>query len=171
MNKFFKVILLMVLVGIAMPSFSQSWWMGTQTGNAVNKEKLVNRLINQVPIPEIRLGQERKMVAWRAVTFDVENKLGYVYVLLAGSGCIGYYTVYGKVASLNSFLSQQQDVYGSGAVVDSFDIDGTTGENVDGVFMRLTTGTYEEFPTNGPLAYMYSDKPISLFKAVPSLNP
>ena len=109
------------------------------------------------------------MVAWRATLFDIPYKLGYVYLTCAGVGFIGYYTIFGKVASLNSFIVPQEEYVGSGAVIASADIDGTWGENIDGVFFRTDNGTYVEIPTNGPIGYLYSDKPIPI--KVPQYNP
>lgn len=167
-----KLFVLVLFLALATSMFAQ-WWDPTgKAKNSYNKELVVKRLIAETPVPEIRFGWERKMIAWRAMTFDVENKMGFVYLICSGIGPMGYYTVIGKVASLNSFLTRQNTTAGSdGAVLDDYDIDGTTGENVDGVFFRTTDGAYVEIPTNGPMGYIYSDKPIAIFKNAPLINP
>jgi hypothetical protein len=169
MKKLFLLLTIMVAVVVCVPAQGWGWLSPSGTSqNAYNKDRVVDTLIKAVPVPVITTGQERKMVAWRALTFDVENKMGYVYLLCAGVGPIGYYTIYGKVASLNSFLVRQQDVTSSGAVVEGYDIDGTTGSNIEGVFFRTTDGTYVEIPTTGAMGYIYSDKPLPL--KVPALR-
>ena len=130
---------------------------------AKKEESLVN-LFEKVPAPIVTTAQERKLVARRVETFDVENKLGYVYIFLDGSSTpLGYYTIFGKVASLNSFLVPQQRVSGSG-IIDDADLDGTYGHNIEGVFFFTDNNTYVEW--NGK--YLYSDQPLPL--KVPQLN-
>ncbi|HPR91745.1 MAG TPA: hypothetical protein PLR64_00605 [Candidatus Dojkabacteria bacterium] len=165
MKKMFVVLMLFM----AIFSASAQWWAPSGADKAgYDRDKILEKLTRAVPVPEIKFAQERKMVAWRAMLFDVENKLGYVYVFCAGVGPVGYYTIFGKVASLNSYLMTQQKVYSDGAVVDYYDIDGTAGENISGAFMRTDNGTYVEIPTNGCLGYLYSDKPLPL--KVPKMN-
>ena len=134
--------------------------------------KILNKLLDIVPLPELNFAQERAMISWRAKLFDVKDKLGYVYVFVSGIGFpIGYFTVYGKAASLNSYMVPEDTWYAPGSVMATApDLDGTWGHNIEGVFFRLTNGTYFEVPTNGPMGYIYVDKPIALFN-VPILNP
>jgi len=151
---------------------SQSWWFSNsaKNSNSWNADRTFNRLCQLVPLPEIQNGMERKMVAWRATTFDTPTKMGYVYVFCSGVGAIGYYIITGKVASLNSFLVPEDErADTNGAVVGSPDIDGTYGHNIEGVFFRTTTGAYVEMSTNGPLGYMYYDQPIPVLK-IPCLG-
>ena len=169
-----KFILILAVLFVTLSSVQAQWWApSAQSRNSYDKDKVLDKLIKAVPVPEIMTGQERKMVAWRAKTFDVENKLGFVYVFCSGVGAIGYYTVNGKVASLNSFLVQQDEIIGSGTAgyttVGGADIDGTWGFNIEGVFFRTTDGAYVELPTNGSLSYMYFDRPIPALK-VPLFN-
>jgi len=162
MKKFFMAILLAITV---IASASAQWWMPTGSARGLyDQDKITDQLCKLIPVPILKTGQERMMVAWRATRFDMDNKLGYVYVFCSGVGCIGYYTVYGKVASLNSYLVPEFGYDSSGSYTEPLaDIDGTWGHNIEGVFMRLTTGAYVEFPTTGPLGYMYSDQPIAIF--------
>jgi len=150
---------------------SESWWFSNSSRNSAeyDSKKTFRRLCQLVPVPEIQNGMERKMVGWRATTFDTPSKMGYVYVFCSGVGAIGYYVVYGKVASLNSFMVPEDEYWSSGGVLSSPDIDGTYGHNIEGVFFRTTTGAYVEMSTNGPLGYMYYDQPIPVLK-IPCLG-
>lgn len=163
MKKFLLTALLAIVV---MASASAQWWVPSGSAKGLyDQEKITDQLTKLIPVPLIHTGQERMMVAWRATRFDMDNKIGYVYIFCSGVGCIGYYTVYGKVASLNSFLVPEVGYVSmdSGYSEPLADIDGTYGHNIEGVFMRLTTGAYVELPTNGPIGYLYSDQPISMF--------
>ena len=134
----------------------------------ISKEDNLTRIINAVPVPQLKTAQERQMVVDRALRFDVEHKLGYVYIFISGTSTpLGYYTIIGKVASLNSFLVPQQRVvnYGSNiglAVLDDADLDGTYGNNIEGVFFFTDNKVYVEMPTNGPMGYLYADQPIPI---------
>jgi hypothetical protein len=50
----------------------------------------------------------------------------------------------------------------SKVVVNDADIDGTYGDNIQGVFGFTVQGTYFEIPTNGIMGYMYNDFPLPL---------
>lgn len=152
----------------------------------LSKEDNLNLLYQKVPTPKVVTAQERKLVAKRVQIFDKDNKLGYVYVFISGvSTPLGYYTVFGKVASLNSFLVPQQRItdeavvkyydgstnvrhVGGWYVLDDADLDGTYGNNIEGVFFFTDSNTYVELPTNGCLSYLYSDQPLPI--KVPKLN-
>lgn len=143
----------------------------SQQSGQVVKESTLQRAIAAVPVPQVNNFLERKMVAERAVRFDVPNKLGYVYLIDAGI-IIGYYTIYGKIASLGSFLVPQDRVIEGGndsggywsVVVQDADIDGTYGSNVDGIFFFTTEKTYVEWTGR----HLYSDTPLPV--RAPKLN-
>jgi len=141
----------------------------------IAKEDNLQRLINAVPTPSLQNALEREMVKRRALLFDHPDMLGYVYIFISGTSTpLGYYTVIGKAASLSSFLVPQQElvkVVGSTTewvVMDSADIDGTYGDNVEGVFFFTTNGIYFEIPTNGPIGYLYASQPLPI--RVPKLD-
>ena len=79
---------------------------------------------------------------------------------------MAFYTVKGKVSSLNSYLTPLDKVlddphgsYDAGSVVVSApDIDGAYGENADGIFFFTTEGAYVEWQGD----YMVSDQPLKL---------
>lgn len=141
------------------------------------KDQNLDTVLRSVPIPIVKTAQERKNVAKRVERFDVENKLGYVYVFLPGVGPIGYYAIIGRVSSLNSFLVPQQRITDEMAfrnsdgtyttrrvsgyyVMDDADLDGTYGTNHEGVFFFTDNDVYVEIPASMP--YMYSDQPLPL---------
>ena len=136
-------------------------------GLKMQTETMLN-VMAAVPVPVLMTAQERKMVVRRAQRFDVENKLGYVYIITESGAIIGYYTIFGKVASLRSYLTPVDQVIvpastdGGGVVVEAPDIDGTYGENVEGVFFFTDNDVYVEW--NGK--YLYSDQilPIRTIK-------
>ncbi len=83
---------------------------------------------------------------------------------------MAYYTVSGKVSSLNSYMVPTQkivdDPYGSfdagGQVVESPDLDGTYGENAHGIFFFTTDGAYVEWQGQ----YLWSDQPLKISQPV-----
>jgi hypothetical protein len=145
------------------------------------KENTMNALIRAVPVPELKNAQERMMIARRALMFDKPHVVGYVYIFISGASTpLGYYVVDGKVASLKSYLVPQQRITDEAViqgnlthvsgyyVVDDADIDGTYGDNIDGVFFFTDNGVYVEIPTNGPVGYTYSTQPLPI--RVPKLT-
>lgn len=78
---------------------------------------------------------------------------------------MAFYTAKGKVSSLNSFLTPEDEAYCTGyggnencTSLDAADIDGTYGENVEGIFFFTTDGAYVEWKGD----YMMSDQPLKL---------
>lgn len=124
-----------------------------------------------VPIPTIKNSVERQNIARRATTFDVQNKVSYIYLVSYGK-VMAFYTVSGKVSSLNSYMTpEEQLVYGDGFPCDQRhadspdcypvsapDIDGAYGENANGIFFFTTDGAYVEWKGD----YMMSDAPLKL---------
>ena len=135
-----------------------------------------------IPVPEITQAVEREMIARRAKLFDQQNKLGYVYLISQSGSVLGYYTIFGKMASLNSYLVPQEKItdervyrnsdgsytrsrIGGYFVMDDADLDGTYGSNIEGVFFFTDNGTYVELPTTAGVTPIYSDKPLPIHAA------
>ena len=80
----------------------------------------------------------------------VEKPLGYVVLMLEGVGVVGNYVIDGKVSSLNSFLTPDSEYYEYSAGETSkknnwlADVDGSYGENDNGIFFFTTDGKYIE---------------------------
>lgn len=133
-----------------------------------------SRMISSIPIPELQTSSERKNVARRAEIFNNESKISYIYLVNYGK-VMAFYTVKGKVSSLRSYMSPMEQLVdykgrkcdgtwsnacssSAGFVVSAPDIDGTYGENVDGIFFFTTDGAYVEWRGD----YMMSDQPLKL---------
>lgn len=136
-----------------------------QTTLAVQKD-----LVNAVPIPQLTNSLERENVAKRAELFNKSDKISYIYLVNYGK-IMAYYSVKGKVSSLRSYMAPMQKLInnkgedcsdwnatGSCYTVDAPDIDGTYGENVEGIFFFTTEGAYVEWHGD----YMMSDQPLTL---------
>lgn len=135
-------------------------------------EAIQKNVIQAVPIPELTTSSERKNVARRAEIFNNEEKITYVYLVNYGK-VMAFYTAKGKISSLRSYLAPTQKlVFGNGArcdednydstpgcyQIEAPEIDGTYGENVDGIFFFTTEDAYVEWHGD----YMMSDQPLKL---------
>ena len=141
-----------------------------KTKNEITTAAQVQKdLVNSVPIPKITSSSERANVAKRAEIFNNEDKISYIYLVNYGK-VMSFFSVKGKVSSLRSYMTPEQRlVRGNGEkcdsysspncfVVDAPDIDGTYGENVEGIFFFTTEGAYVEWKGD----YMMSDQPLKL---------
>lgn len=98
---------------------------------------------------------------------QVEKPLGYI-VLFAGNTTVGRFVVDGKVSSLNSFLSpdyveeaeRHADSGGGNFTITTelADVDGSYGENDNGIFFFTPDGKYVEWTGE----YLYSDIPFEI---------
>lgn len=140
--------------------------------NAVSANQ--TRMIAAIPIPELQNSSERANVSKRAQIFNNENKISYIYLVSYGK-VMAFYTVKGKVSSLRSYMAPMEQLVDwrgrkcdsswsnncggqSSFVVSAPDIDGTYGENVEGIFFFTTEGAYVEWKGE----YMMSDQPLKL---------
>jgi hypothetical protein len=129
------------------------------------------KLIQSVPVPPLSTSQERLNISKRAQLFDSENKISYIYFVSYGK-VMAFYTVKGKVSSLRSYMVPQQKLInydgtpcgtgthsGTGCyTVDAPDVDGSYGDNADGIFFFTTEGAYVEWKGD----YMMSDQPLQM---------
>lgn len=92
---------------------------------------------------------------------EVEKPLGYI-VLFAGNAVVGNFVVDGKVSSLNSFLTPNyiETYYSNGATINTemADVDGSYGDNDNGIFFFTPDGKYIEWSGD----YLYSDIPFTV---------
>lgn len=98
---------------------------------------------------------------------QVDKPFGYI-VLFAGNAVVGRFVVDGKVSSLNSFLSpnyvekisRYSGDYGGNIVISTelADVDGSYGENDNGIFFFTPDGKYVEWTGE----YLYSDIPFEV---------
>ena len=112
-------------------------------------------------------GQREKA---NALVCEIEKPLGYI-VLFAGNTIFGRFVVDGKVTSLNSYLTPDSEYYelcygGDYERKNAWlaDVDGSYGENDNGIFFFTPDGKYVEWTGE----YMYSDIPFTVDNPVVS---
>lgn len=150
---------------------------GTQQ-DAINTQNTVATLQENQPTPtDIEYSLERynliRRAYWvngqrekaNALPCEIEKPLGYVVLLTDNGGVVGRFTVDGKVSSLNSFLTPDSEYYelaygGSYTEVNNWiaDVDGSYGENDNGIFFFTPDGKYVEWSGT----YLYSDIPFEV---------
>jgi len=96
----------------------------------------------------------------------IQKPFGYI-VLMSDSGAIfGRFVVDGKVSSLQSYLTPDSEYYEKSEVGAPNrwlpDVDGTYGQNDDGIFFFTPSGNYIEWTGK----YLYSDIPMEVKEAV-----
>lgn len=177
MKKVYTLIKVLVIVAIVLclaVAFTQAGGPTQQPPNAISESNAINdHLRNSVPVPQLQTSSERKNVSRRAEIFNNEDKISYIY-LVNYSKVMAFFTVQGKVSSLQSYMTPVEKLISDTGedcnyfnsstgnagcyVVSAPDIDGTYGENVDGIFFFTTEGAYVEWRGD----YMMSDQPLKL---------
>ena len=144
---------------------------------------VTNHLIENQPTPtDIDYSLERynliKRAYWvngqrekaNALPCEIEKPLGYIVLFTESGAVVGSFVVDGKVSSLNSFLTPDTEVYEvAGESADHTvhtagttdndwlaDVDGSYGENDNGIFFFTPDGRYLEWTGT----YLYSDIPF-----------
>lgn len=139
------------------------------------------RMVQATPLPDLQYSAERTNLVRRAERLNTENVNGCVTLLSYGR-VVAQYNVAGKVSSLNAYLTGDQRYArveatnrGGGRVsayemIESPDVDGTYGQNVDGIFFfEANTDAYVEWRGD----YLFSDQCLTpnerpaLTRAVP----
>lgn len=108
-------------------------------------------------------GQREKAMA---LPCAVAKPLGYIVLITESGAILGNFVVDGKVSSLNSFLTPDSEYYeknGSGengTYKNQWlpDVDGSYGENDNGIFFFTPDGKYIEWTGT----YLYSDIPFAV---------
>ena len=151
---------------------------GTKADTRVTKQ-IADSLASRQPTPtDIEYSLERYNLIRRAywvngqrekantVICPVEKPLGYI-VLFAGNTVVNSFIVDGKVSSLNSYLSPDSEYYelvygGNYREYNRWlaDVDGSYGENDNGIFFFTPNGNYIEWTGE----YLYSDIPFEVEK-------
>ena len=100
-----------------------------------------------------------------ALVCKVDKPLGYIILFTDAGGVVGRFVVDGKVSSLNSYLTPDSDYYevaygGSYTLYNNWlaDVDGSYGENDNGIFFFTPDGRYIEWSGT----YLYSDIPFEV---------
>lgn len=151
---------------------------GTKADTTATKQ-IADSLSSRQPTPtDIEYSLERYNLIRRAywvngqrekantVVCPVEKPLGYI-VLFAGNTVVNSFIVDGKVSSLNSYLSPDSEYYeyvygGNYREYNRWlaDVDGSYGENDNGIFFFTPNGNYIEWTGE----YLYSDIPFEVKK-------
>lgn len=168
-------ILVLVLSGPARAEACGFWTPCAEENASAVSNEITKDIAKAIPVPQLTTSSERKNVAKRAEMFNNEEKISYIYLVSYGK-VMSFFTVQGKVSSLRSYMTpteQLVDRYGTPCTYENGDdwcsstgtytlsapdIDGTYGENVEGIFFFTTEGAYVEW--NGE--YMMSDQPLKL---------
>lgn len=129
-------------------------------------------LIKNQPAVTVTHSLERDNLNKRLTFTNNENQLGYVYLLSDMGSVISQYTVKGKVSSLNSTITQTDQIkctnpYSTSidyqcSSVKSPDLDGSYGDNPEGIFFFTTEGAYIEWSGK----YLYSTQSMNINTAV-----
>lgn len=138
-------------------------WLSEARATESNQQELMKAQ----PIPNMENSLERQNLINRYKTLNDRDKVFHVYLMSYGK-VVAYYTAQGKVSSVNSKLTQPQQLVkcdradGHGrheeCVVDSPQLDGSYGTNGDGIFFYTTAGEYVEW--NGE--YLVSETPRNI---------
>lgn len=98
-------------------------------------------------------GQREKA---NALPCQIVKPLGYIVLFTESGSVVGSFVVDGKVSSLNSFLTPDSEEYSDTYSEWLPDVDGSYGENDNGIFFFTTDGKYIEWTGT----YLYSDIPF-----------
>ena len=159
---------------------------GEYTGTAYNTEsdvyntiEVAGNLAGNQPTPtDINYSLERYNLIRRAywvngqrekantLICEIEKPLGYIVLFTESGSTVGRFIVDGKVSSLNSYLTPDSEYYelhysGTASTRTNAwlaDIDGSYGENVNGIFFFTPDGKYIEWTGT----YLYSDIPFEV---------
>lgn len=153
---------------------STTYFDGSHTEQQKSIEKNQKRLNSNYAIPQLDKSLEIENNYKRLEFLNKSDAIGYVYLMSHGK-VVAFYTIQGKVSSLNSYataMEQLVDYKGrpctngyenscspSGAfIVEAPDIDGSYGQNADGIYFFTTEGSYVEWSGE----YMYTSEPLKV---------
>lgn len=178
MKKILSVTLIMVLLVSLLGCTVES---GTQTDTQKQLSVSKNLEINQPTPTDIDYSLERYNLTRRAYWVNGQREkartlpcqiadvpLGYIILLTESGAVINKFIVEGKVTSLNSFLTSDSVMYEQEYGSDGYskgggnkwlaDVDGSYGENDNGIFFFTPDGKYIEWTG----IYLYSDIPFEV---------
>lgn len=182
MKKFISVIITLAIVlalfgGLTACEAGASTSYGSER-DSLSTQQAADRLQFNQPTPtDIEYSLERynliRRAYWvngqrekaNALVSPITKPLGYVILLTESGSVVGKFTVDGKVSSLNSFLTPDSEyyelVYGGDYTKENAwlaDVDGSYGENDNGIFFFTPDGKYVEWSG----IYLYSDIPFEV---------
>jgi hypothetical protein len=139
---------------------------------ALANEEAINNIITNDSLPSITRSLERENIKRRIEFINQPDRIGYLYLLTENGQLIREVQVLGKASSLNSYLTPMEEltygrVNGYGGelyVAEAADLDGTWGENAEGIFWFTPDGVYQEWIG----LYLYSSERLT-FETKPIL--
>ncbi len=181
MKKVFCIIFALVLMISMVGCYVDTEVATGSVSDAHKTQDVANRLQHNQPTPtDIEYSLERYNLIRRAywvngmrekansLVCEIEKPLGYVVLLTESGAVVGSFVVDGKVSSLNSFLTPESEWYeqeywsnGSSRYEANdwlADVDGSYGENDNGIFFFTPDGKYIEWTG----IYLYSDIPFTV---------
>lgn len=168
-----KKFLICILVAISIFSLTACETSGSRQDIYITQENANNIQENQPTPTDLEYSLERYNLIRRAywvngqrekalsLPCEIERPLGYIVLFTEGGGVVGRYVVDGKVTSLNSYLTPDSEAYTTGAsrtINWLADVDGSYGENDQGIFFFTPDGKYIEWTG----IYLYSDIPFEV---------
>lgn len=169
MKKFIRIISLILVVVACVSLVACDIEVSGSYADTANTKNNADRLqTNQSTPTDIEYSLERYNLIRRsywvnglrekanALPCPIEKPLGYVILLTESGSVVGKFTVDGKVSSLNSFLTP--DTWGTPSGSWLADVDGSYGENDNGIFFFTPDGKYVEWSG----IYLYSDIPFEV---------
>jgi len=175
-----KYILLSFLVIVFLSGCQDLSTASSQLSESTKQELIQQGLVKNIPVPVVKSSSTRKALVERTKLFDAENKTTYIYLISYGK-VMAFYPINGQAVSLRSYLTPMENITnsygtlckkagqwntyepscssGDGYMVSAPDVDGTYGDNPDGIFFfAADSGAYIEWKGD----YMVSDQPLQL---------
>lgn len=173
MKKIISIVMLMLIITLLFVGCDETTGTKTDTQNTLD---IASKLQSNQPTPtDIDYSLERYNLIRRAYWVNgqrekanalpcaIEKPLGYIVLLTDNGAIVNSFVVDGKVSSLNSFLTPDSEyyetVYGGTSTYHNdwlADVDGSYGENDNGIFFFTPDGKYIEWTGT----YLYSDIPF-----------
>ena len=173
MKKFLVILIAIIIMGMMFVSCVEDTTGSRQ--DVVNQQSAANNLQANQPTPtDIDYSLERynliRRTYWvngqrekaNSLPCEMEKPLGYIVLFTESGAVVGSFIVDGKVSSLNSFLTPDSEYYeysrGGSTAKNNWlaDVDGSYGENDNGIFFFTPDGKYIEWTGT----YLYSDIPM-----------
>ena len=171
MKKIIAILMVIMIMGTMLVSCDES--SGGSRQDTINQQEAANKLQSNQPTPtDIDYSLERynliRRTYWvngqrekaNALPCEIEKPLGYIVLFTESGAVVGSFMVDGKVSSLNSFLTPDSEYYEIDIDSASYrdnkwlaDVDGSYGENDNGIFFFTPDGKYIEWTGT----YLYSD--------------
>ena len=165
-----KIICIMLVIAMLAFVFAGCEVDGSAQDTLTTKQNANNLQANQPTPTDINYSLERYNLIRRAywvngqrekanvIPCQIEKPLGYVILFTESGSIVGKFTVDGKVSSLNSYLTPDSEEYASSYSEWLADVDGSYGENDNGIFFFTIDGRYIEWTGT----YLYSDIPFEI---------